>query len=142
MITKDINKKQFKDAIKIAFDADKVIYNLYCPHVKVETVDDIVDDISARIGKDVSKATIKGVYEKNELIGYYVYHGKTLVSFALNVKYRNRKYLKEFWNKIRSDLKGSFQAFLWSKNIRAAKWLEKMGMKIIAQDNLLTHLNY
>lgn len=142
MITKDINKKQFKDAIKIAFDADPKIYSLYCPHVKVETVDDIVNDISGRIGKDISTATIKGVYEKNELIGYYVYHGKTLVSFALNVKYRNRKYLKEFWSEIRSDLKGSFQCFLWSVNVRGWKWLEKMGMKIIAQDNLLTHLNY
>ncbi len=140
MISKQINTTQFKEAIKIAFDSDKDIYSLYCPHVSVNNVDDIVNDIATRIGKDVSSAIIKGIYEKSELIGYYVYYGKTLISFALGMKYRNRKYLKEFWSKIREDLRGSFQCFLWSRNRRGYRWLEKNGMKIVAQDELLTHL--
>jgi len=140
MISKNINITQFKEAIRIAFDNDKQIYSLYCPNVVVNSVDDIVNDISSRIGKDASKATIKGVYEKNELIGYYVYEGKTLISFALGVKHRTRKYLKEFWHKIRSDLKGGFQVYLWSRNRRGYRWLQKNGMKIVAQNDLLTHL--
>ena len=140
MIVKQINRAQFKEAIRIGFDADTKIYPLYNPNVKVENVDDIVNDISERIEKAKGGATLKGVYENGNLIGYYVYEGKTLISFALNVKYRTRKYLKEFWSKIRSDLKGGFQAFLWSANGRGISWLVKNGMKIIAQDHLITHL--
>jgi len=140
MIVKPINREQFKEAIRVGFDSDAKIYPMYCPHVKVETVDDIVNDISLRIERGKGDATLKGLYEKGELIGYYVYEGKTLISFALNVKYRTRKYLKEFWSKIRMDLKGGFQAFLWSANGRGISWLVKNGMKIIAQDHLITHL--
>jgi hypothetical protein len=142
MTTAVLNRDQFKFAIRAAFVNDNRIYSLYCPHVEVGSVDDIVDDIATRINNDVPKAVIKGVFEKSELIGYYVYYNKMLISFALNIKYRNRKYLKEFWSKIRSDLKGSFQCYLWSVNQRGWRWLCKMGMKIVAQDHLLTHLNY
>lgn len=140
MIVKLINREQFKEAIRVGFDSDTKIYPMYCPHVKVENIDDIVNDISDRIERGKGEATLKGVYENGSLIGYYVYEGKTLISFALNVQYRTRKYLKEFWAKIRSDLKGSFQTFLWSANGRGISWLVKNGMKIIAQDHLITHL--
>jgi hypothetical protein len=140
MITKLINREQFKQAIKAGFDSDDKIIPMYCPHVKVENVDDIVSDISERIEKSKGNAILKGVYENGKLIGYYVYEGKTLISFALNVKYRTRKYLKEFWSKIRSDLKGGFQSFLWTANQRGISWLIKNGMKVIAQDHLITHL--
>lgn len=142
MIIKSINKEQFKEAIRISFDSDTNIYPMYCPYVKVKSVDDIVNDISYRIEKEKGNATLKGVYEKGVMIGYYVYEEKILISFALNVRYRTRKYLKEFWSKIRSDLKGGFECFLWNENIRGYKWLQKNGMKIIAQDNLITHLKY
>lgn len=140
MIVKHINREQFKEAIRVGFDSDNKIYPMYCPHVKVENVDDIVNDISSRIEQSKGSATLKGIYESGELIGYYVYEGKTLISFALNVRYRTRKYLKEFWAKIRSDLKGGFQCFLWTANQRGISWLMKNDMKVIAQDNLITHL--
>lgn len=142
MISKRINKKEFQSAIRVGFDGDNGIYDLYCPHIKVQTVDDIVIDISSRIWNSAHEAVIKGVYEKNELIGYYVYESKTLVSFCINVKYRNRKYLKDLFSLIRRDLKGDWQSFLWTANQRAISWLVKNGMKIINQDHLITHLTY
>jgi hypothetical protein len=142
MIAKVIDNKEFRRAIKAGFDGDTAIYKLYAPHINVSTVDDIVEDISARVGAGAQSATLKGVYEKSNLIGYYVYEGKTLISFCLNIQFRNRKYLKEFWSKIRSDLKGNFQTFLWSNNTRGWTWLQKQGMKIAAQDEFITHLTY
>lgn len=142
MIEKNINKEQFKEAIKMSFVNDPDIFVMYAPGIRVNNVSDIVEDISKRICSDVSTATIKGVYEKNILIGYYVYdyNRKTLVSFGLNVGYRSRKYLKQFWSLIRSDLKGMFQCILWTRNIRGIKWLQKNGMNIVASDNLITQL--
>lgn len=140
MIAKPINREQFKQAIRVGFDSDDKIIPMYCPHVKVENVEDIVKDISTRIEKGKGNASLKGVYEGGELIGYYVYEGKTLISFALNVQYRTRKYLKKFFSLIREDLQGGWQSFLWTANQRGISWLIKNGMKIIAQDHLITHL--
>lgn len=140
MNAKEINNTQFKDAIRVAFSNDKDVFALYCPLVEVQNVDDIVDDISRRIGEDGKEATIKGVYEKSKLVGYYVYDKHTLVSFALNVEYRTRKYLNNLFSLIRSDMKGSLQSFQWTKNIRAIRYLCKQGMKIGNQDELITHL--
>ncbi len=140
MNAKEINNNQFKEAIRVAFSNDNDVFALYCPLVEVQNVDDIVNDISKRIGEDGKEATIKGVYEKSKLVGYYVYDKHTLVSFALNVEYRTRKYLNNLFSLIRSDLKGRMQCYLWSKNIRAIKYLCKQGMKIGNTDELLTHL--
>lgn len=143
MISKEINKEQFAKAVRVAFTDDKHIYGLYNPNVSVKSVDDIVNDITHRIATDTAEgAIIKGVYEKGVLIGYYVYDSnmKTLVSFGINVAYRTRRLLQNTWTLIRHDLKGIFQAFLWTRNIRGVKWLQKNGMKIIAQNDLLTQL--
>lgn len=140
MIAKSINNNQFKEAIRVAFTADEGIYSLYCPHVKVKCVDDIVQDISHRICGETKGATIKGVFEKNELVGYYVYENHTLISFALSVQYRTRKYLNNLFSLIRSDLKGGMQSFMWTRNVRAIRYLCKQGMKIGKRDELITHL--
>jgi hypothetical protein len=140
MIRKSINDEQFKEAIKVSFSDDKEIFSLYNPHIKVESVDDIVNDISYRIKNEVNNAIVKGVYEKNELVGFYAYEGHTLISFALNVKYRTRRYLNGLFSLIRGDIKGQFQCFLFNKNIRAIKYLSKQGMKIGNSNELITHL--
>lgn len=140
MISKCINNNQFKEAIRTSFDGDTNIYSLYCPLVNVNCVNDIVEDISHRICDETKGAIIKGVYDKNELIGYYVYQKNTLISFALTIKCRTRKYLNSLFSLIRSDLKGHMQAFIWNKNIRAIRYLCKQGMKIDNCNELVTHL--
>lgn len=140
MNIKKINNSEFKNAIKVAFDGDTNIYSLYAPSIKVENVDDIVMDISHRIFKGESNATIKGVYEKGELIGYFVYRDKLLISFGLNVKYRVRKYLRDFYSSIKRELGGHFVCFLWTRNIRGIKWLIKNGCGVVEQNDLITHL--
>lgn len=142
MISRNINSDEFKNAIREGFDGDNGIYPLYCPNVKVKCLDDIVSDIHKRINCGAGDVVIKGVYDKSQLIGYYAYEGKTLVSFAMNIKFRKRKYLHELWDLIRRDLKGKFQAFMWTRNQRGIKWLQKNKMEIVVADNLLTHLIY
>lgn len=140
MNTKQINNIEFQKAIKVAFDGDEKIYNLYCPNIKVESVNDIVKDISHRIWKGEENAIIKGVYDKGELIGYYVYRDHLLISFGLNVQYRVRKYLREFYSSIKKELGGHFTCFLWTRNVRGIKWLIKNGCGIVEQNNLITHI--
>lgn len=128
MTAKEITQKQFEEAIKIAFTEDRLIFQFYDNNVKVETVEDIVKDIVRKVSH-FTGATLMGIYEGNELIGYFVYRGRILISFAMAMKYRVRKYLRDFFNIINKELKKDFVAYIWKKNIRAIKWLQKNGLE-------------
>lgn len=142
MIQKQINNDQFKEAIREAFNADQGIYEMYCPCIIVQSTNDIVDDISNRIFNDEPDATIIGVFDGCNLIGYYVFKENTLISFALNVKYRTRRHLRDFFNIIKKALNENFICYLWSRNVRGIKWLMKNGMQIIQSEPLITKLKY
>lgn len=145
MIAKKINTNQLKEAIKVAFSEDAKIVDFYDPHKKIEEVDDIVTDISKKIcefksGAKAEEVEIKGIYEKGNLIGYYVFKPSLLISFSLNIQYRTRPFLNAFWGLIKRDMNSRFNCFLWSKNVRAIKFLQKRGMRIMQCDNLITKL--
>jgi hypothetical protein len=144
MIAKGINIHQLKGAIKAAFIDDGNIAKLYDPHKSIASIDDIIDDIYKKVSefRNAPEGTtnIKGVFEKNELIGYYVNTPSMLISFSINTKYRTRHYLKEFYSLIKKDMNKRFVCYLFSKNIRAIKWLQKMGMKVTGFHNIITEL--
>jgi len=131
MILKKVPYETIQKAIKVAFDEDKKIFEFYDPNKNVTTLDEIVKDIYnkgegfCKLSNDVIAIE---VYEKNKLIGYFFYNKKMLISFGLNVAYRQRKYLKEFFSLIKTTIGKDFSCLLWSKNIRAIKYLIKMGM--------------
>lgn len=128
MTTKKITYDQLTDAVRIAFTDDRSIYSMYNPNVKVECLEDIVQDIPSKI-KTFRSAILVGVYERNKLVGYFAYQGRTLISFSLAVKYRVRKYLREFFNLINKELKKDFVTYLWKRNSRAIRFLQKHGME-------------
>lgn len=144
MIAKEININRLKEAIKVAFVDDGNIAKFYDPHKSIESVEDIIEDIYKKVSEfrnaPGGSTVIKGVFEKNELIGYYVNTPSMLISFSINTKYRTRHYLKEFYSLIKRDMNKKFVCYLFSKNVRAIKWLQKMGMKITGFHNQITQL--
>lgn len=139
MIAREITYDQLKEAIKIAFQGDIDIFKYYDPAIKVESVDQIVDDVSKKIS-DYEKFKMFGVYEKNNLVGYFVSRGGLLVSFALSMPYRNRKYKRVFFSLIKDHFKGLFMCFLWTNNQRAVGFLKKCGMRVLESNHLITQL--
>jgi hypothetical protein len=143
MFAHAITYKTLNEAIRIAFSKDENILSLYDPTKKVECLEDIVEDISRKIKEyDDGELTMQGVYEKNNLIGYFVYRHKLLISFSLNIRYRIRKYLNKFFQLIKERFKGTFHCILFSRNIRAIKWLIKNNMQIGLRNDLITQLIY
>ncbi len=128
MTTKIITYDQLAIAVENALKGDRDAFKLYDPDVKVETLQDIVIDIPRKI-KTFSSAILIGVYDKEELIGFFAYQGRILISFGLSIKFRIRKYLREFFNLINKELKKDFVVYLWKKNARAIRWLEKHGLE-------------
>jgi len=142
MIAKQITYNNLPKAIKIAFSGDTNLKDLYDPTATVETVDDMVADVERKVLEYSQQmpVTFMGVYEKNELVGYFVYSGMLLISFGLNIKCRIRNLLREFYQLIKKNVHQHFACILWTKNKRAIKWLLKNKMTILASNEATTQL--
>lgn len=139
MIAKEITYQELEKAVKLSFEGDKHIVKLYDPNIPVETIDHVTSDILRKV-RGYDKLIYVGVYDKNKLVGYFVRGGGMLVSFALCVQYRIRKFKREFYKLIKSSFEGTFTCFLWTKNERGIKWLQKCGMEIMESNHQLTSL--
>lgn len=129
MNTKSITYKELESAVEISFREDKNIYAFYDPAVPIISIEQLVADILRKVKTYVSP-TIKGVYEKGRLIGYFVFKDNMLISFSLSVGFRIRKYLRRFFSLICKELNNNFVCFLWKRNVRAIKWLSKNDMEV------------
>ena len=142
MISEFITYNELYNAIKIAFNEDEAIVDLYDPNVKVSSVDDVSLSVFNKVSEIKHLCDYKAVYEKNVLIGYYIYSDMLLISFCLQKKYRTRCYLRGFFKLIKKDLGNKFLCRLWSKNKRAIKWLIKNKMEILEDKDNITQLVY
>lgn len=141
MTVKYIDYTELEKAILIAFSGDKKIIELYDPNVIVENVEDIAKDILRKV-KDFKEVECKGVFDKQRMVGFFIRKGGMLISFGLCLEYRVRRFKRDMFALIKEDFKGMFVCFLWSKNVRAIRYLEKNGMKVMQTDYQLTKLVY
>lgn len=140
MTTKLIDNNQIQEAIKIAFENDAKLMDLYDTSVKVNGIEDIVKDVTRKVLTHQDRILWKGVFEKDKLIGYYVYNPFMLISFGVNIKYRKRKYLRKYFSIMREELGKGFVCHLHSRNIRGIKWLLKNKMEIVYSNTQITKL--
>jgi len=141
MTKRKITIGELEMAVRIAFDGDEKIYEMYDHSAVVSNIDEIAVDVIRKV-KEFEKAELYGVYEKNKIVGYFVCEPLKLISFALTPSFRTRSYLNEFFTMIRKTIKNKFTCFLWSRNIRAVKWLMKNGMEIYDSNPHITTLTY
>lgn len=118
-----------RDVIRNVFENDEDIFKFFDPSAEVKNVDEIVENIYDKI------KSYDGIFETKFIQvvnGYFFYivEPKLLISFGLNKEYRNDYEFKIFWHEIIEEIGNKFECFLFSKNIRAIKWVQKMGMKI------------
>jgi hypothetical protein len=116
-----------REQIRLAFEGDTDIYKFFDPTSTVNDLDEVVENIYEKILESCD------VFDNCTFHGFesgYVFYCKDpslLISFGINVD--NRK-SPRLWEEITSQLGGDFQCLLWSRNDRAIKWLQKMGMEI------------
>jgi hypothetical protein len=88
------------------------------------------------------------VFKRNE-IGYVFYSKKrrflffsrkTLISFCVKPEHRTKENLIKFGDFIKSELGGRFKCYIYNRNTRAINFLEKIGMKKIESNNIITLL--
>lgn len=123
------------EAIRAAFEGDEGLLKFYDPtSIGIDTVDKAIVDIFGKIKEHVSvnrNTTFITLVQKGIKIGYifYLTDRSLLISFGVNINYRNKYLLQSVFNSMVEKIGVGFQCILWSKNTRAIKWLLKMGMK-------------
>jgi len=142
MTSKVISYETLNDAIRIAFENDEDLLSFYDPNKQLNSIEEIISDVAAKIKThDNGELVIRGIYEGTYgLMGYFVFKNRLLISFGMDVKYRNKRCLKTFWKIIKREMNDEVACMLWSKNIRAIKWLAKNGMKVLFANEQVTQL--
>ncbi len=131
MDIKNINIDQFQEYVYNAFFDDEEIIEFYDRSANVKTTQEAIDNVCFKIKTAYPDAEIVGVEIKGCKEGYFVYKDNLLISFGMNLKYRNKETLFEFWEAIKRRMGNNFHSMLYSHNLRAINWLQKSGMKIL-----------
>jgi len=128
MVLKKITKFELKEYVEIAYKGDAELLSKYWG--ENFSFEDAVNETLNSVELTSSEVDMKffSVYEKEEIIGYICCFQNNLYSFAINIEYRTKELLIEFWNKIKEAVGDSFICLLYPQNDRAIKWLMKCGM--------------
>lgn len=127
----NINISDLKPFIDIAFEFDREVINIYDKNHKVETTSDVCENIYNKIKNEYETSTIVGIKKDGVNIGYFVTLNRLLISFGLNIEYRDKEHLKEFFSLIKEHFAGTFQCVLYSYNLKGIGWLKRCGMKML-----------
>jgi len=123
-------------AIYAAFVGDDDVCNHCDPDAEDKTPDGISLDVYGKLmdWEDVCFGTFKKVKVEGKEAGFVYCFDDILVSFGVNKAYRNKDFLSSFFADIVETMGGDFVTFMWERNTRAIKWLEKNGMQKEACD--------
>lgn len=137
----EIEKGDLPWLVYVAYKDDKDLWNKY--HVEKLTLVDAV--VSTLKMVEISAAEMELNYYKvrmeDENIGYVVVSGNHLYSFGINIHWRTKEILKEWWELVTGILGESFTCLLFSNNERAIKYLKNRGMEIKWQNTEHEELN-
>lgn len=80
-------------------------------------------------------------FEKKSIISRFFGSKNVLISFCVKPEFRTRDCLSFFSTAIKFELGNHFDCYLYNKNTRAISFLEKLGMKKVKSNNLITLLS-
>lgn len=73
-------------------------------------------------------------------IGFTITGPSILYSFGINIKFRTKELVLEWFNKMKEMLRNDFRVVLYNVNQRAIRFFERNGMENIHQDKEYTIL--
>ncbi len=134
-----ISIDDLRPLVEYAFTGDRELIEKY--HITGGSLKDCVDSTMEAI-MDVNNVyglKCYDVYLFADKIGYATFGPEFLHSFGINIKFRTKEILNDWWklmNKIMSD----FFCTLHSKNTRAINFLKRQGMIVHSEGENLINL--
>lgn len=135
----EILRDELPFLIKRAFDGDSELMSKY--HIINGTIEECIDSTMYAI-IDVDKVYGVKCYMiscDDRAVGYMTIGPDFLHSFGININYRTKDVLKEWYQSLLS-IKSDFFCTLHSKNTRAIEFLKKQGMIVHSEGNDLINL--
>ena len=141
MVTiKKISVNNLPNLVYLSYLGDDEFLSKYSPHIKDED-SSLVTSVNGELyfiyemGQTKKLNYYKVIYQKKP-IGYFVTIADDwLYSFSINIKYRKKDLLVNWWKQIEKTLKKEFYCCLYEKNDRAISFLTKNGMKEKEREN-------
>lgn len=117
-----------------SFIDDDELVSYYDRNIIVTTTKDCIANILHKIKMYYKDADCFGVEINGIKEGYFVCTDELLISFGMNINYRRREVLEEFWGLIKKVMGNTFQVVLYAHNKRAIGFLQKGGMKVLFEN--------
>jgi hypothetical protein len=124
--------------IKEFFDSDELLMDYYDPTSSVTNKEEAIIEIYQKLVEHANERECQFVRDE---IGYIFYANKLLISFCVKKEYRDKENLAYFGNLIKLKLGEHFDCFLFNKNQKGISFLERIGMKSVKSNNLVTLLS-
>lgn len=135
-----VSKVKLRGIIELSFEGDTDLIEKY--HSVGISKDASIDETMKRID-DISKMQKCSFFDVRfcgKSIGYFVIFDKFLFSFCINIRYRKKDILLEWWGEVKKQLGEEFGTMLFNKNEPAIEFLKRQGMKVFKKDTETTIL--
>lgn len=128
IILEKISKFELRNLVEIAYrgDDDLLLHYWGDGFNLEEAVNETMFMIS-EVGKEVEMSYYAVVCDDEE-IGYVCKIPNNLYSFGININYRTKDNLIEFWDRVKEVMGEGFICMLYPQNTRAINFLKKQGM--------------
>lgn len=137
-----ITKKKANKLIELAFLGDSELLEKY--HAVNDNMQDSIEHTIERI--DVCSMAYELKFYKVEVdgesAGFFVIGDNFLYSFGLNLRFRKKEILLQWWAMVCRELKPNFICMMNKKNTRGINFLKRQGMIIISNGNEILTLKY
>ncbi len=129
-----ISKPELLPNVAIAYEDDTELFDKY--HIaKMGFMDCVVATMGMIMDASVEKdLRYYKVLYKNESVGYVVEFDNFLYSYGINIKFRKKDILIDWWQQVKNIMGGNFMTMLYENNSRAVQFLEKNGMETMHVD--------
>lgn len=123
-----ISNFELRDLVEIAYRGDSDLLDKYWGDDF--SLEEAVNETMWMINEVAKEAPMEyfAVLKDDEEIGYVCKIPNNLYSFGININYRTKDNLIEFWEKVKEVMEDGFICMLFPQNVRAIKFLKKMGM--------------
>lgn len=129
-----------KDWIYIACKGDDQLPKFFDPAFTILDPEEAAEVIYQKIVDNYPGATTRPLVYEDQIVGYYAWMPGLLISFGVNIHYREKKILQELWKMITDTVGQEFSCVLYTKNSRAISWLRKCGMNVAGENlTILIH---
>lgn len=138
-----ISSFELRKLVEIAYRGDNdLLEHFWGEDFSLEEAVNETMNMVKRVAEEV-KMDYYCVVDDEEEIGYVCCFPNNLYSFGINIQFRTKNVLSEFWDRVKEVMGDSFICMLFPQNTRAIKWLEKCGMVRVdgVEENCVVMLN-